>query len=117
MTTVMIVDDSLFMRNYLENIVKNHGYQVVAKAEDGCQAIELYKQWKPEFILLDITMPCKNGMDTLKTIMQLNRNAKVIMCSALGQQHLIIESIRIGAKDFVVKPFFRNLISTLKKHA
>ncbi|MBM7572128.1 response regulator [Aquibacillus albus] len=105
MAKILIVDDAKFMRITLSNILKNGNHEVVGEAEDGQQAITLYKEQQPDLVTMDITMPEMNGMDALKEIMHIDSNAKVIMCSAMGQQKLVVEAIERGAKDFLVKPF------------
>lgn len=101
---ILIVDDLAFVRLMLSEIVKKYGFEYI-EASNGIEAVKKYKQYKPDIVLLDITMPYMNGIDALKNIMQFDSKANVIMCSALGQQKIIINSIKIGAKDFVVKPF------------
>ena len=102
---ILIVDDAAFMRMIIKDILTKAGYEVVGEAADGKEAVSLYTSLKPELVLLDITMPEMDGIDALKKIMQQDRNAKVIMVSALGQSSMVIESIQAGAKDYIVKPF------------
>jgi len=103
------VDDAAFMRMVLKKIILQSGNKVVAEASNGDEAIIKYRKHKPDMVFLDIVMPAgrmtKNGIDALKIIMKEDPNAKVIMCSSMGQQTLITEALKIGAKDFVVKPF------------
>ncbi len=114
---ILIVDDSLFMRRMLKNILVEANYARIIEAENGIEAIEKYKIFSPEIVLMDITMPELNGAEALKEIMKIDRNAKVIMCTALGGQKAIIqESIKNGARDFIVKPYFHNLVSIVNKH-
>lgn len=101
---VLVVDDAAFMRLMLKNILIKDGLDVV-EAQNGVEAVDKYKELKPDLVTLDITMPEKDGIAALKEIRQYDSNAKVLMCSAMGQQALIIESIQNGAKDFIVKPF------------
>ncbi|MCD6445895.1 response regulator [Candidatus Bathyarchaeota archaeon] len=114
MASVLIVDDAAFMRMILKKIVMNSGNQVVAEAANGDEAITLYKQYRPDIVLLDIVMPpgkeTKDGIDTLRKIRSTDPNAKVIMCSSMGQQALITEALKLGAKDFIVKPFKPNKV-------
>ena len=102
---ILIVDDAAFMRKVIKDILEKGGYEVVGEAKDGFEAISLFKELKPELVLLDITMPEMDGITALKKIMEVDRAAKVIMCSALGQSSMVIESIQVGAKDYIVKPF------------
>lgn len=113
MKTVLIADDSLFMRTLLGKKISEYGYIVIAEAGDGREAIMKYKEKSPDIVLLDITMPILNGLSALDGIMKIDRNAKVVMCSALGQQSIIIEAIKKGAKDFIIKPNFNNLKNVL----
>ncbi|WP_062048735.1 response regulator [Bacillus sp. JCM 19034] len=104
-SSVLIVDDAAFMRMMIKDILTKNGYEVVGEAADGNQAVEKYKELSPDLVTLDITMPEKDGIAALKEIMSFNNQAKVIMCSAMGQQSMVIEAIQSGAKDFIVKPF------------
>ena len=105
MPTVLIVDDAAFMRMMLKDILLRGGYQVVGEAENGQRAIELYKELKPDLVTMDITMPELDGISALKEIRAYDPDAVVIMCSAMGQQALVIDAIGAGAKDFIVKLF------------
>lgn len=107
---ILITDDAAFMRMMLKDILKRGGYEVVGEASNGNEAISLYKDLKPDLVTLDITMPEKDGISALKEIMKIDNNAKCIMCSAMGQQAMVIESIQSGAKDFIVKPFQANRV-------
>ena len=102
---VLIVDDAAFMRMMIKNILVKNGYEVVGNAENGTEAVELYEKLKPDIVVMDITMPDKDGIAAVKEIIALDEEAKIVMCSAMGQQALVIEAIQAGAKDFVVKPF------------
>ncbi|SDJ70397.1 response regulator [Sediminibacillus albus] len=110
MANILIVDDAKFIRVTLSGILKNGGHTVVGEAENGEQAVELYKQLTPDLVTMDITMPGKNGMEAMQEIKEFNQTAKVIMCSAMGQQKLVVEAIELGAKDFIVKPFDENRV-------
>ena len=103
--TVLVCDDAIFMRTMISDILTQAGYEVVGEAETGDQAVERYKQLKPELVTMDIVMPDMGGIDAVREIMRLDPAAKILMCSAMGQQALVIEAIQAGAKDFVVKPF------------
>jgi two-component system, chemotaxis family, chemotaxis protein CheY len=105
MARILIVDDAKFMRMTLTNIVRNANHEVVGEAENGIEAVELYVKEEPDLVTMDITMPEKNGIEALKEIKQKYSDAKIIMCSAMGQQKMVVEAIEAGAKDFIVKPF------------
>ncbi|RPF55442.1 response regulator [Aquisalibacillus elongatus] len=115
MYNILIADDSLFMRQWIRKMVEEHGHQVVAEAKNGKEAINLYQQYKPNIVLLDITMDEMDGITALKTIIKRDSNAKVIMCSSLGSQQIVMDCIHSGAKDFVVKPYFYKLSETIQK--
>lgn len=102
---ILIVDDAAFMRMMIRDILTKNGFEVVGEAQDGAQAIEKFKELYPDLITMDITMPEMDGIAALKEIKKLDPNAKVIMCSAMGQQAMVIDAIQAGAKDFIVKPF------------
>jgi len=102
---VMVVDDALFMRNMLKDIFVRAGDDVVAEAENGEIALELYQELKPDLVTMDIVMPKKSGIEALQDIMALDASACVVMVSALGQDSLVLEAVESGAKDFIVKPF------------
>ncbi len=102
---VLICDDAAFMRMMIKDILSKNGYNVAGEAENGAKAVEKYGELKPDLVLMDITMPEMDGIQALKAIKTGDAGAKVIMCSAMGQQAMVIESIQAGAKDFIVKPF------------
>lgn len=102
---VLIVDDAAFMRMMIKDILTKNGYEVAGEAENGIRAVEKYKELTPDLVLMDITMPEMNGIDAVKNIKALDPGAKIVMCSAMGQQAMVIESIQAGARDFIVKPF------------
>ena len=102
---ILICDDAAFMRMMIKDILTKNGYNIAGEAENGLKAVEKYNETKPDLVLMDITMPEMDGIAALKGIKQLDPNALVIMCSAMGQQAMVIESIQAGAKDFIVKPF------------
>ncbi|MDU4697780.1 MULTISPECIES: response regulator [Paenibacillus] len=102
---ILIVDDAAFMRMMIRDILTKNGFEVVGEAQDGAQAIEKFKELHPDLITMDITMPEMDGIAALKEIKKLDPNARVIMCSAMGQQAMVIDAIQAGAKDFIVKPF------------
>jgi len=103
--TVLIVDDAAFMRMMIKDILEKNGYDVIGEAENGNVAVEKYKELNPDLVTMDITMPEKDGITALKEIREINAEATVIMCSAMGQQAMVIDAIQAGAKDFIVKPF------------
>ena len=102
---ILICDDAAFMRMMIKDILTKNGYNVVGEAENGAKAVEKYQELKPDLVLMDITMPEMDGIQALKAINAADPSATVIMCSAMGQQAMVIESIQSGAKDFIVKPF------------
>jgi len=103
--TILIADDLSFMRMIQREILSERGYTIVGEASDGIEAVRKYQSLNPDLVLLDITMPNMNGLEAMRRIFTINPKARVIMCSALGQQNLIVEAIRAGVKDFIVKPF------------
>ncbi len=102
---ILIADDAAFMRMMLKNILKQNGYEIAGEAEDGLQAVEKQQASQPDLTILDITMPNMDGIEALKHIKQSQPDAKVIMCSAMGQESMVVDAIRAGAQDFIVKPF------------
>ena len=102
---ILVVDDAAFMRMMIKDILTKNGYNVVGEAENGAKAMEKYNELKPDLVLMDTTMPEVDGIQALKNIKAADANAKIIMCSAMGQQAMVIEAIQSGAKDFIVKPF------------
>lgn len=105
MARVLVVDDAAFMRKMVSDALVKGGHEVVGEARDGNEAVSRYQELRPEVTTLDITMPEKDGLAALQEIISLDPEARVVMCSALGQESKVLESIKIGAKDFVVKPF------------
>ncbi len=102
---VLVVDDAAFMRMMVKDILTKNNFEVVGEAENGKKAVEKYQELKPDLTTMDITMPEMDGINAVKEIIKIDPNAKVIMCSAMGQQAMVIEAIQAGAKDFIVKPF------------
>lgn len=102
---ILIVDDAAFMRMMIKDILVKNGFEVVGEAADGAQAIEKYMELKPDLVTMDITMPEMDGIQALKEIKEKDPSATIIMCSAMGQQAMVIDAISAGAKDFIVKPF------------
>ncbi len=105
MARILICDDAAFMRMMIKDILTKNGHEIAGEAENGAMAVDMYEQLKPDIVTMDITMPEMDGIQALKAIRSRDGNAKVIMCSAMGQQVMVIESIQAGAKDFIVKPF------------
>lgn len=102
---ILIADDALFMRNMLREIFVKAGFQVVGEAANGVEAVERYHELRPDLVTMDIVMPLKSGIEALQQITREDPDARVVMCSALGQEALVIEAVQAGAKDFIVKPF------------
>jgi two-component system chemotaxis response regulator CheY len=102
---ILVCDDAAFMRMMIKDILTKNGYNVAGEAENGAKAVEKYNELHPDLVLMDITMPEMDGIQALKKIKETDPGAMVIMCSAMGQQAMVIESIQSGAKDFIVKPF------------
>ena len=105
MARVLVVDDAAFMRKVITDALTDAGHEVVGEAGDGFDAVRRYQELRPEAVTLDITMPEKDGLQTLQEIVSIDPDARIVMCSALGQESKVLESIKLGAKDFVVKPF------------
>lgn len=103
--SILICDDAAFMRMMIKDILVKNGYNIAGEAENGVKAVEKYQETKPDLVLMDITMPEMDGIQALKKIKEVDAGANVIMCSAMGQQAMVIEAIQSGAKDFIVKPF------------
>ena len=115
---VLVVDDAKFMRVMIKDILTASGFEVAGEAEDGIEAVRLFKDLQPDIVTMDITMPNMNGIDALKEIRKINGNARVVMCTAMGQKAMVIESIQSGAVDFIVKPFQPDrVLQTLTKVA
>lgn len=112
----MIVDDSTFLRMTIKNMVVKHGYEVVDEAENGAVAVSKYKHFKPDLVTMDITMPDMTGIEAVKAIRAIDPEANIIMCSAMGQKAMVLDAIKAGAKDFIVKPFQEDkVIQSIKK--
>ena len=102
---VLVVDDTDFMRMTLRNVLERNGYEVVGEAATGVEAVELYQSLKPDLVTMDITMPEMDGITAIREIMKMDPQARIIVCSALGQKNMVIEALTAGAKDYLVKPF------------
>ncbi|NUK29260.1 response regulator [Parageobacillus sp. VR-IP] len=110
MARILIVDDAKFMRITLTKILQKANHTIIGEAENGKEAVELYQSLHPDVVILDITMPVMNGIEAVRAIKQVDRNTKIIICSAIGQQRLVVEAIEAGAADFIVKPFEENRV-------
>jgi len=110
MYNILVVDDATFMRNIIKKILHEHRYKVVAEAATGREAVVQYKAFKPNLVLMDITMPDQTGTDAVKEILEYDSAAKVVMCSAMGLKAMVIQAIANGAKGFIVKPFDKNMV-------
>lgn len=104
-TRVLIVDDAIFMRNMLKDIFTDEQFEIVGEAANGVEAVEKFKDLTPDLVTMDIVMPFKSGIEATKEILTAKKDAVVVMCSALGQESLVMEAIEAGAADFIVKPF------------
>lgn len=113
---VLIVDDAIFMRNMIRDVFAGSGFEVVGEASNGLEALEKYKELKPDLTTMDIVMPFKSGIDATREIVKHDPKAVIVMCSALGQESLVMEAIEAGASDFIVKPFKpEDVLSVVKK--
>ena len=115
--SILICDDAAFMRMMIKDILVKNGYNIAGEAENGVKAVEKYQETKPDLVLMDITMPEMDGIQALKKIKAIDANASVVMCSAMGQQAMVIESIQSGARDFIVKPFQPDRVMAAVKKA
>ena len=114
---ILVCDDAAFMRMMIKDILTKNGYEVAAEAENGIKAVEKYNETKPDLVMMDITMPEMDGIQALKKIKEVDASANIIMCSAMGQQAMVIESIQSGARDFIVKPFNQDRVLEAVKKA
>ncbi len=116
MARVLIADDASFMRQMIREIIEPEGHEVVGEATNGIEAVELYQELQPDLVTMDIVMPKRSGIDAVKGILEGCPDAKVVMCSALGQESLVMEALQAGARDFIVKPFKPDsVLATLAK--
>lgn len=109
MKSVLIVDDAAFMRLNLKNILKDE-YEISGEAENGKEAVEMYKEKQPDIVTMDITMPVMDGIEAIKAILDIDPDANIVVCSAMGQQKIVIQAIELGAQDFIVKPFNKDRV-------
>ena len=105
MKRVLIADDASFMRQMIRDIIEPEGYEIVGEASDGVEVVEKFRKLRPDLVMMDIVMPKRSGIDAVRTIRSEDATATIVMCSALGQETLVMEAIQAGAKDFIVKPF------------
>ncbi|BCJ87194.1 response regulator [Effusibacillus dendaii] len=116
MGKILVTDDAMFMRVALKNMLEKNGFTVVGEADNGRVAVEKYKELQPDLVTMDITMPDMDGIQAVKEIRKIDPNAKIVMCSAMGQQAMVLDAIQSGAKDFIVKPFEEErVIQSIKK--
>lgn len=116
MARVLVVDDAAFMRMTIKKMIESEGFTVAGEAGNGVEAVQKYMELQPDVVLLDITMPEMNGVDALKRMKEYDPKAKVVICSAMGQQAMVAQTIQYGAKDFIVKPFEKDrLVAALKR--
>ncbi|UCE86544.1 MAG: response regulator [Deltaproteobacteria bacterium] len=113
---VLLADDALFMREMIREIIEPDGFEVIGEASDGIEAVEQFRKLQPDIVTMDIVMPRLSGIDAVEQIVQIDPSAKIVMCSALGQEALVMEALKAGASDFVVKPFKpEDVLGTLAK--
>jgi len=105
MARILVVDDAAFMRVLLKNILKSGGHEVVGEAENGIEALEKYEELKPDLVTMDIVMPHLDGIETTRSIIKIDPKARIVMCTAVGQQAKVLEAIKAGARGYIVKPF------------
>ena len=116
MKRVLIADDASFMRQMIRDIIEPEGFEVVGEASDGVEVVEKYRKLRPDVVMMDIVMPKRSGIDAVKAIKAEDAGARVVMCSALGQDALVSEALQAGARDFIVKPFKPDaVLATLAK--
>jgi two-component system, chemotaxis family, chemotaxis protein CheY len=118
MAKILVVDDSAFMRNIIKKVLTQHSKHVICEVDNGEMAVEEYKKIQPALVFMDITMPVKSGLEALKEIREVDLDARVIMCSSMGRNTFIIDALRHGAKDFIVKPFQqKRILQCIEKHS
>jgi len=116
MARILVADDASFMRQIIRDILESDGHEIVSEASDGVQAVEEWKKHHPDLVTMDIVMPRRSGIDAVRAIVALDATARVVMCSALGQETLVTEALQAGAKDFIVKPFKPDaVLATLRR--
>ncbi len=102
---IMLVDDAAFMRMMIKDTLQKNGYTEIVEAGNGEQALATYVAEKPDLVLMDITMPVMDGLEALRRLREMDSSARVVMCSAMGQETMVVDALKLGAKDFIVKPF------------
>ena len=116
MARILVADDASFMRQIIREILESEGHEVVAEASDGVQAVEAWKKHQPDLVTMDIVMPRRSGIDAVRAIIAIDASARIVMCSALGQETLVAEALQAGARDFIVKPFKPDaVLATLRR--
>jgi two-component system chemotaxis response regulator CheY len=116
MARILVADDASFMRQIIRDILESDGHEIVAEASDGIQAVEEWQKHHPDLVTMDIVMPRRSGIDAVRAIAAIDATAKVVMCSALGQESLVTEALQAGARDFIVKPFKPDaVLATLRR--
>ena len=116
MARILVADDASFMRQIIRDILEAEGHEIVAEASDGVQAVEEWKKHQPDVVTMDIVMPRRSGIDAVRAIVAVDASARIVMCSALGQETLVTEALQAGASDFIVKPFKPDaVIETLRR--
>ena len=116
MARILVADDASFMRQIIRDILESEGHEIVAEASDGIQAVEEWKKHRPELVTMDIVMPRRSGIDAVRAIAAIDPGARIVMCSALGQETLVTEALQAGAADFIVKPFKPDaVLATLRR--
>lgn len=105
MSKILIVDDAIFMRKVIRDLLVKHEYTDLIEAQDGLEAVEMFREHRPDLIIMDITMPSLDGIETIKELRKIDETVAILMCSAMGQEAMVREALKYGAKDFVVKPF------------
>ena len=116
MARILVADDASFMRQIIRDILESDGHEIVAEASDGVQAVEAWKKHHPDLVTMDIVMPRRSGIDAVRAIIAVDATARIVMCSALGQETLVAEALQAGARDFIVKPFKPDaVVATLRK--
>jgi two-component system chemotaxis response regulator CheY len=116
MARILVADDASFMRQIIREILESEGHEIVAEASDGVQAVEAWKEHQPDVVTMDIVMPRRSGIDAVRAIVGIDASARIVMCSALGQETLVTEALQAGAADFIVKPFKPDaVLATLRR--
>lgn len=115
MSKILIVDDAIFMRKVIRDLLKKNNYDDIVEAKDGIEAVEVYREHRPDLVIMDITMPSLDGIETIKELRKLDENVAILMCSAMGQEAMVKDALKYGAKDFVVKPFKPERVLTAVK--